>query len=234
MRRPNTEMLRVWRKRAARTIRKLPLLGKAALHLRLIGDEPRVFLLKILPEGSVGAEVGVHLGDFSEEILLALKPKRLHLIDPWKYEPDVTYSEALYGGAAQNGQNELDRRHQAVLQRFRKPIDRGTIEIHRLNSKDAATAIADNSLDWVYIDGNHQYEYVRDDLNAFFDKVKVGGYLCGDDYGQGGWWKGGVKTAVDEFLETPEVELVDIRNAQFVIKKTAGRANESLGTASGA
>ncbi|MDJ0634304.1 MAG: hypothetical protein QNJ34_14035 [Xenococcaceae cyanobacterium MO_188.B29] len=42
----------------------------------------RQFLLERLPKNSVGAEIGVHLGDFSEKILEIVKPNKLHLIDP--------------------------------------------------------------------------------------------------------------------------------------------------------
>ncbi len=70
------------------------------------------------------------------------------------------------------------------------------------------------------IDGNHFYEYVKQDMELYLKKVKVGGYLTGDDYTEEGWWKGGVKKAVDEMIETQNVKLVEIRNGQFILKKT--------------
>ena len=36
--------------------------------------------------------------------------------------------------------------------------------------------------DWVYVDGNHNYEFVLEDLRSFAAKIKVGGHLIGDDY----------------------------------------------------
>ncbi|MDP3697256.1 MAG: class I SAM-dependent methyltransferase, partial [Candidatus Taylorbacteria bacterium] len=37
-------------------------------------------------------------------------------------------------------------------------------------------------LDFVYIDGNHSYDYVKKDLELYWDKVKKGGALTGDDF----------------------------------------------------
>jgi cephalosporin hydroxylase len=71
----------------------------------------------------------------------------------------------------------------------------------------------------VYIDGNHVYEFVKSDLELFYRKVKTGGYIAGDDYELGRWWKGGVKRAVDEFLKKMPVELVEIQNYQFILRK---------------
>lgn len=70
---------------------------------------PREYLLARLPKRSVGAEIGVHEGRFSGEILRTVRPERLHLIDPWKHEEGNRYGQAWYGGLAQGGQDLMDR-----------------------------------------------------------------------------------------------------------------------------
>jgi hypothetical protein len=50
-------------------------------------------------------------------------------------------------------------------------------------------------------------------------KTARGGYICGDDYTEGGWWHGGVQRAVDEFMQEYPVRLVTIVNRQFVLCK---------------
>jgi hypothetical protein len=57
-------------------------------------------------------------------------------------------------------------------------------------------------MDFVYIDARHDYESVKEDLHAWFDKVRPGGILAGHDYADGILVQGdfGVKTAVDEFF----------------------------------
>ena len=47
----------------------------------------RIDLLNQFPKNSIGIELGVHLGDFSEKILQIVDPKELHLVDAWDYIP---------------------------------------------------------------------------------------------------------------------------------------------------
>jgi hypothetical protein len=182
--------------------------------------DPRTFLLQRFPGGSIGAEIGVHKGEFSEQILRIVKPRKLHLIDPWKYESSEEYWGTLYGGkGAPGGQVEMDQRYDDVCIRFHRHIRSGRFTVHRGCSAHVCGGFPDEYFDWVYIDGNHVYEFVKSDLELFYPKVKAGGYLAGDDYKLGGWWKGGVKLAVDEFLKNMPVELVEIRSQQFILRK---------------
>ena len=179
-------------------IKKIPGSVKLAQRLRLIPDdmEERRFLLEVLPENSIGMEVGVHIGDFSNELLRALSPKELHLVDPWGHLTEEQYKNAWYGGQAKTGQEEMDERYSGVCRRFNTQIASGQVKIHRGYSSDMLGKFSDAYFDWVYIDGNHLYEFVKGDLELSLRKTKAGGYITGDDYGEGGWWEGGVKKAV--------------------------------------
>ena len=179
----------------------------------------REFLLEMLPKNSVCAEIGVHKGDFSAQILRTVVPKELHLVDPWKYEGSDIYKEALYGGKIEGGQSEMDDRYEAVLLRFEPEIRRGLVKIHRGYSGNILDEFPDQYFDWVYIDGNHLYEFVKQDLELCFKKTKPNGYITGDDYEEGGWWQGGVKKAIDEFVLEKPVQLIMIRSGQFVLRK---------------
>lgn len=66
-----------------------------------------------------------------------------------------------------------------------------------LPSNRAADIFEDGSLDCVFIDGNHSYEGVAQDIALWRPKVKAGGFLSGDDYIQP--W-GGVVDAVNEAI----------------------------------
>jgi cephalosporin hydroxylase len=68
--------------------------------------------------------------------------------------------------------------------------------VHHSAAAEAAAEFADEYFDWIYIDGNHQYEFVLLDLESYYPKVKAGGSIVGDDYGVEGWWRGGVTRAV--------------------------------------
>ena len=177
----------------------------------------RRFLLDMLPKGSRGVEIGVHTGDFSSKLLEIVSPRELHLIDPWKHETSSEYKNALYGGLAKNGQAEMDERYSNVCKRFEKEIQAGVVKIHRAFSTDVLSQFPDGYFDWVYIDGNHLYEYVKKDIELSLQKTRVGGYITGDDYVDGNWWEGGVKKAVDELANTERLQLSVIKNGQFVL-----------------
>lgn len=68
---------------------------------------------------------------------------------------------------------------------------------YRMGSVEAATLYPDNSLEFVFIDANHEYEAVKADLAAWYPKVKQGGHIAGHDYIS----DERVKKAVDEFFE---------------------------------
>lgn len=55
------------------------------------------------------------------------------------------------------------------------------VNILKMASKDAAKLYENESLDFVMIDASHEYEDVKEDINCWLPKVKVGGILAGDD-----------------------------------------------------
>jgi hypothetical protein len=97
----------------------------------------RDFLLNRMPRGSACAEIGVHTGDFSKRILRVVNPRRLRLIDPWRYSDDATYKHSLYGGVVGRNQETMDERYESVKRRLRSETSRGRVTIHRANSSDA-------------------------------------------------------------------------------------------------
>jgi hypothetical protein len=183
--------------------------------------DSRRFLFRLLRKGSVGVEIGVWRGDFSARLLRAVRPAKLHLVDPWALQADEDHREAWYGPGA-GDQAFLDAIHDGVVRRFDRQIAKGVVEVHRLPSAQAAQLFAESSLDWVYVDGDHVYDAVQADLNLFAPKLKPEGLLAGDDYGSTGWWQDGVTRAVDGFVARTGFEVVALRANQFVLRKPAG------------
>jgi Methyltransferase domain len=208
-------------RRIERLVEKIPGARRTANWLGLVASDPdpRRFLLDMLPRKSIGAEIGTHMGDFSHQILRTVAPAELHLIDPWKHETSETYKDAWYGGQAGGGQGEMDARYSSVCARFHSQIRSGQVKIHRGYSGDVLPEFPNAYFDWIYIDGNHLYEFVKRDLNLSFMKTRTGGYIAGDDYTPGGWWQGAVKKALDEFVEERLVRNLRIQNRQFVFRK---------------
>ena len=175
----------------------------------------RDFLLQTFPKFSTGAEIGVNKGHFSERILEIVKPKKLHLIDPWKFE-DGEFYEA---GEKIQDQKTLDTRFENVTKRFTTEIKKGQVVINRSTSDEILPKFDDNYFDWIYVDGNHLYEFVKKDLELCYMKIKNDGLITGDDYYDGGWCQGGVKKAVDEFINTGSIQVIQLKNNQFILQK---------------
>lgn len=132
---------------------------------------------KDFPTGK-GVELGVYLGEFSKEIL-NVWGGTLYMVDVWN---NVAYG---YNDAANNSVDA----HNIVRQAMEniKGLEGRAIMI-RASSINAAQIFEDESLDFVYIDANHAYEYVVQDIALWLPKVKPGGFLCGHDYIKMDWY----------------------------------------------
>jgi hypothetical protein len=143
-----------------------------------------------------GVEVGVLRGDHSVDLLQRWTGKCLHSIDPWR-----PFSREIYrdnDNRDRNEQEELYRETCAKLRRFGSRSN-----ILRMTSAEAAGRFEPGQLDFVYIDAQHHYEAVKEDIELWYPKLARGGILAGHDYLDGSRPNGefGVKRAVDEFAK---------------------------------
>lgn len=171
-----------------------------------------------LPKQAIGAEIGVWQGDFSARLLAGADPSLLHLIDPWQQVNDTEHANSLYG---RSSQQDMDTIHARVCERFAQPVAEGRVQIHRKSSEAVLTAMAPDSLDYIYIDGDHAYEGVRSDIELAHRVVRPGGLICLDDHYLGKWWGDGVVRAVNEFLgRYPEaLQLAFVLDGQVMIRR---------------
>ena len=180
-----------WRQHPAPGILLRDLAARHIENLKTLTD--RDALLEHMPKDSVVAEVGVDGGDFSEQILQIAQPRKLVLIDPW---PGGRYHEGL-----------MDQ----VADRFRDEIAEGRVEIRRGRSVDVLPEFADGTFDWVYLDADHTYQSIRDELELSKAKVAGGGIIAGHDYAIGSWQqlaRFGVIEAVNEFCHRESWEMI--------------------------
>lgn len=115
-----------------------------------------------------GAEIGVYKGEFSEEFAKA--GLKLFAIDPWK---------EYKGYGVTRNQDKLDSQYEQT-KKVLAPYPNSTII--RKTSMEAVEDFEDESLDFVYIDGNHEFRYIAEDLHEWTKKVKKGGIVSGDDF----------------------------------------------------
>lgn len=176
-------------------------------------------VLNLLPKHGAGAEIGVWKGDYSARLLSTVRPRTLHLVDPWMVADDDDRAAAAWYGAGKVKQRDMDQIHGSVQKRFAGALKAGTVKIHRMGSEQALAGVADASLDFVYIDGDHSYEGVVADLAVADRVVRPGGFICCDDYLLGSWWKDGVVRPVHEFLASKAVVVAYMADTQIVMRK---------------
>ena len=174
--------------------------------------DSRLSLLKLLPKKSKCIEIGTWKGEFSKKILEIVDPIELHLIDPWKLQNDNMHQNSLYGRNIE--QNTLNLIFQLVSKTF---LNCDNIVIHRDFSKNILKKFDDNSFDWIYIDGDHTYSSVLNDLQISSQKIKKNGIICGDDYTLGYWWKDDVIRAVNDFSHDFNYS-IQLIHTQFLLR----------------
>jgi predicted O-methyltransferase YrrM len=164
-------------------------------------------LLKNKPH-SVGAEIGVWTGAFAFEMLDKLSNlKKYYCVDKWEHYDD--FSAILKPGGKMATCNFDD-----VYCNFKKKAKKygNKIIIYRMTSVDAVKVVPNNSLDFVFIDANHAYEYIKEDVKLWTPKVKKGGLISGHDYNNERF---GVTQAVDEIFPKAKSK----RNVWYVWKE---------------
>jgi hypothetical protein len=132
-----------------------------------------------------GAEVGVFRAVHAEQILRLPHIATLYCVDPW----------AAYGDGARGfTQAQMDAVHRNARSRLQRFGDRAVL-VRKPSSK--AVDLVPSGLDFVYIDGAHDYDNVRGDIQRWWPKVNPGGILGGHDFCED--WPGVIR-AVTEFL----------------------------------
>ena len=129
---------------------------------------------------TLGAEVGVHKGLHARRMLRAIPNLKLLLVDPW----------SAFG-------RHSDAHLEGVYQKCRRILDGKNVEYIRKPSIEAAKEVPDLSLDFVYIDGLHDFDNIMMDLIVWVPKVKIDGIISGHDYGNS--YRFGVIKAVEAY-----------------------------------
>lgn len=161
----------------------------------------RVEYLSKLCSGKDCVEIGVNRGKYAA-FIASVKPKSLYLIDIWDKSGNGFAMRSAY---SVQGQKEAYQKAVKAM----KPYD--FVKFMKAWSVEAASRFKDNSLDFVYIDADHAYDACQKDMDAWWPKVKKGGWMCGHDYESIPAKKNEtvveVKDAVDDWLKFNKLEL---------------------------
>lgn len=146
-----------------------------------------------------GAEIGVREGKFSEILCTYVKSlEKLYLVDPW----NRVFEDYISRNIGNRKQKEFYQNAKKRLAKY--PVCEFIIK----TSTEAVRDIEPYSLDFVYIDGSHSYDYVITDIIEWTRRVKEGGIIAGDDYLH--LRHGNVIQAVDNYIEAHHIETLNI------------------------
>jgi hypothetical protein len=141
---------------------KMPSCGNLVNYLKTNGND------------LVGAEVGVASGENLCYILNECSNiKKIHAIDP--------YLPYLDGDRFVSSQEQEKVKAISDIEIRKYGLENRVKRIY-LNSTKAANEIENESLDFIYIDGDHSYEYAYNDMRLYYKKLKKGGIFAGHDY----------------------------------------------------
>lgn len=121
----------------------------------------------------LGAEIGVERGLYSEVLCKANPNLHLYSIDPWlasAYEPGI------------HGIETEQKKFEVYYEETVKRLAPYKSDIIRKDSLSGSKYFPDESLDFVYIDGNHDFANVTNDIHTWTKKVRSGGIVAGHDY----------------------------------------------------
>lgn len=122
-----------------------------------------------LEQFSVGAEVGVLDGTYSMMLCDANPSLKLFCIDSWRVHK---------GYKDYQRESTMNR----SFENAKRNLEGYNCELVRKYSMEAIKDFENESLDFVYIDANHAFEYVMQDIIEWTKKVKKGGIVAGHDF----------------------------------------------------
>lgn len=147
-------------------------------------------LIRALPVNLRGVEVGSYAGESSSMFASSGKFTKLSCVDPWP-PGDWALAELEF--------DQIALRFPDVIKKIKG------------RSENVVAGFSDGSLDFVYIDANHAYDHVLQDIRLWLPKLRRGGIMAGHDYGQPAEKVGlqGVTRAVDEVFGKPHRYFAD-------------------------
>lgn len=116
-----------------------------------------------------GAEIGVADGRNSLTLCEAIPGLQLLAVDPW----------LRYQGNPRGGPQE---QHDGNLEIARERLNAFSVTFLHGMSMDVVRDVPVDSLDFAYIDGNHSFDWVMQDLIEWSKRVRPGGIVAGHDF----------------------------------------------------
>lgn len=178
------------------------------------------FLNSVL--ASVMVEVGVYKGDFASAILKGCRHlEKYYMVDPWRHLED--WNKPVNSSDEDFSDFLSETRAKTDFAAEKRVILRGT-------TTEMVEEIPDGELDFAYIDGDHTLRGISIDLIRLYPKVKVGGWIGGDDFHPSVWNHSTIfePTLVFPFAvyfaEAVGAQIYALPYSQFLIEKSTSES----------
>ena len=152
-------------------------------------------------ELTLGKVTMVEIGAFSgvSATVFIQHFKNVYSVDMWESDYDPS---DLASDSTKYDMKKVEERFDSVCRLYSKNIFK-----LKMSSIEAIDHFKDGCLDFVYLDGNHQYDFIKGDLIGWFPKVKRGGFIGGHDFISK--HHPGVRKAVLEIVGKPDITFKD-------------------------
>lgn len=182
-------------------------------------DRQGLYLLFAKLGYKVGCEIGLEKGKNAQTMFECIPNLKLYAVDPYKQHSRYSNNTSSYlsrwdehylEGVKEQAQKRMQGRNVIIIEKF---------------SEDAAAHdIPDNSLDFVYIDGDHSYDFVMQDIILWGRKVRKGGIVSGHDYyydsnKEGRYAK--VTQAINDYTNVHRIEFYITSESPYIKKGDA-------------
>jgi GR25 family glycosyltransferase involved in LPS biosynthesis len=143
----------------------------------------------------IGCWKGKSTSYMAVEIANSGKPIRFDAIDHFKGSPEhhnnlAPLNPSILALQSFTTFNEYQNNIKPVAQYVNTVVQSSSIAVLKYENE---------SLDFVFIDGSHDYDSVREDILNWLPKIKPGGMIAGDDYSNE--WSGVMKAVDEQFQE---------------------------------
>tara|TARA_B110000438_G_scaffold57619_1_gene57652 strand:+ start:1591 stop:2268 length:678 start_codon:yes stop_codon:yes gene_type:complete len=174
-------------------------------------------LISQIKKNSIIAEIGVWKGSFSKIIFDNCKPTKLILVDAWIFNKNIRGCAPQSKGIDPLNQYYFDDAYKETKLKLKHFSN---VMIFKSTSKEVSKKFKDNYFDYIYIDAEHSYSAVKQDLECWFPKLKKNGYIFGDDY----HWREedyslSVERAYQDFFKINKIKFWCVFKSQIIFRK---------------
>ncbi len=168
------------------------------------------------------AEIGVYRGEFAARLLEKCESlKKYYMVDPWRHLDDWNKPA-----------NQTDEVFEQFLSETKAKTDFAAAKRIILRGKtiEVIEEISDGELDFAYIDGDHTLRGITIDLIRVYPKIRVGGWIGGDDFSITIWQHGTnfeptfVFPFAVYFTEAVGARIYALPYGQFLIEKSGNQS----------